>query len=226
MLLLWLSLFASPATGDVQVIPITHGSLILKWEEQVIHVDPWSRGNYDSQPQADLILITDLHGDHMDTDQIVAVSKENTVVVAPAAVQEVVTWAQILKNGESKSFRGIQVEALPMYNLERGPSAGRLYHVKGRGNGYVLTLGETRVYISGDTACIPEMKALQEIDIAFICMNLPYTMTPQEAATCVDAFRPKVVYPYHYRGSDTEAFKQAVTAPDVEVILVDWYPKR
>ncbi len=118
---------------------------------------------------------------------------------------------------------GIQIQAVPMYNLKRGPEAGKLYHTKGRGNGYILTFGDRRIYISGDTECIPEMKDLKDIDAAFVCMNLPYTMTPEEAAGCVNAFKPEVVYPYHYRDSDMDAFKRAVTAPGVKVELLDWY---
>ena len=211
------------AGGEVQVVPITHASLVLQWDGKVIHVDPWSRGNYEGQPKADLILITDSHGDHMDLKQIAEVSKDDTEVIAPLVVQETVTQAQVLKNGESTTVMGIGIDALPMYNLERGPDPGRLYHPKGRGNGYVLTLGDTRVYISGDTACTPEMKQLKDIDIAFVCMNLPYTMPPEEAAECVNTFKPGIVYPYHSRGSDLEAFKNAVTEPGVEVRILDWY---
>jgi L-ascorbate metabolism protein UlaG (beta-lactamase superfamily) len=213
------------ASADVEIVPISHASLILQWENSVIHVDPVSRGNYEGQPKADIILLTDVHGDHLDLKQIDAVSKEDTVIVAPLTVQETVTAAEVLRNGETTSIGDIEIEALPMYNLKRGPSPGRLYHVKGRGNGYVITFGETRVYISGDTACIPEMKALRNIDIAFLCMNLPYTMSPDEAGECVNAFQPSVVYPYHHRGSDLEAFKKAVTAPGVEVKILNWYPE-
>jgi L-ascorbate metabolism protein UlaG (beta-lactamase superfamily) len=151
------------------------------------------------------------------------VSKNDTVIIAPLVVQETVTQAQVVKNGESTTVLEIGIDAVPMYNLERGPDPGTLYHPKGRGNGYVLTLGETRVYISGDTECTSEMKQLKDIDIAFVCMNLPYTMTPEEAAECVNTFKPGIVYPYHSRGSDLEAFKNAVTAPEVEVRILDWY---
>jgi len=218
-----LSMLSTLAGEDVRIIPITHASLILTWEGKTIHVDPWSRGDYEGQPKADLILITDSHGDHMDLKQIAEVSKEDTVILAPLAVQATVTQAEVLKNGESTTMMGIGIEAVPMYNLKRGPDPGRLYHPKGRGNGYILTLGETRVYISGDTACTPEMKQLKDIDIAFVCMNLPYTMPPEEAAECVNAFKPAVVYPYHSRGSDLEVFKKAVTAPGVDVRVLDWY---
>ena len=216
-------LLTPPTVGDVEIVPITHGSLILKWQGKVIHVDPWSRGNYKGQPAADLILVTDIHGDHMDPAQIAKVSKADAVIVAPAAVQKTVRQARILNNGEQTDVLGVKIEAVPMYNLKRGPRAGELYHTKGRGNGYVLTLGDQRIYISGDTACIPEMRQLADIDIAFVCMNLPYTMTPEEAARCVNAFKPKVVYPYHYQGSDLNAFKEVVTSAGVAVRILDWY---
>jgi L-ascorbate metabolism protein UlaG (beta-lactamase superfamily) len=222
----WLFFGVFNLTGlaaGVEVIPIHHGSLILKWQEKVIYVDPWSRGDYTGQPPADLILITDIHGDHMDPEQISRVRKDETVIVAPAAVQKTVSEARVLSNGETIRPLGIQVEGIAMYNLKRGPEAGQLYHTRGRGNGYILTFGKERVYISGDTECIPEMKALQDIDLAFVCMNLPYTMTPEEAAECVNSFRPKAVYPYHFRGSDVKVFERMVTAEGVEVRILDWY---
>lgn len=208
--------------SEVEVIPITHGSVVLKWQGKVIHVDPWSRGSYEGIPAADLILITDIHADHMDPQQIAKNRKEGTIIVAPEAVQRTVTDARLLRNGERTSALGIEIEAVPMYNLARGPEPGQLYHTQGRGNGYVLTLGRERFYFSGDTECIPEMKALRKIDAAFVCMNLPYTMTPEEAAACVNAFQPKVVYPYHHRGSDLEAFRKALS-PDIQVRILKWY---
>lgn len=223
-LLLLLPFFIlSPSVDDVEIVPITHGSLILKWENKVVHIDPWSKGNYQGQPQADLILVTDIHGDHMDAEQIEKVSKSGTVVIAPAAVQQTVKQAQIMSNGEEKTIMGIQIQAVPMYNIKRGPEEGKLYHPKGRGNGYILTFGNRRIYISGDTECIPEMEKLKNIDAAFVCMNLPYTMTPEEAAGCVNSFKPGIVYPYHYRDSDMDAFQKAVTASEVKVELLDWY---
>ena len=212
------------SSGDIRITPVTHGSLMLEFGGKVIHVDPWGRGDYSGLPKADLILITDIHGDHMDPKMVKELSKESTVVVAPAAVAKTVTQAQVVANGESRSVEGIQLDAVPMYNLVRGPSPGTLYHDKGRGNGYVLTLGGKRLYLSGDTECTPEMKALKNIDVAFLCMNLPYTMTPEEAAGCVAAFRPKVVYPYHYRGSDLGKFSAALKEEKgIEVRLREWY---
>ncbi len=222
-LLLLLTLLSSTGEEDVDIVPITHGSVVLKWQGKTIYIDPWSRGNYEGIPPADLILITDIHGDHMDPEQIAKSRKAETVIIAPSSVQETVTEAKVLNNGESTEVLGITIEAVPMYNQRRGPQPGKLYHAKGRGNGYVLTLGKQRLYLSGDTECIPEMKELQTIDVAFICMNLPYTMTPEEAAECVNVFKPRVVYPYHYRGSDPNVFKKSVTYPGIEVRILDWY---
>ncbi len=211
--------------GDLRVRPILHGSVQLEHGDLVVHVDPWSRGDYSDAPKADLILVTDIHGDHLDAEAIENLRQDGTALVAPAAVIEKLGWGTVLANGETREVAGVQIEAVPMYNLKRGPEEGSLYHDKGRGNGYVLTMGDQRVYLAGDTACIPEMKALQEIDVAFVPMNLPYTMTPQEAAECVAAFRPKIVYPYHYRGSDLALFEAGLAeVPDVEVRIREWYP--
>ena len=221
--LLLLSLLFLPTEGQVEITPITHGSVVLTWQNKTIYVDPWSRGNYENIPPADLILITDIHADHLDPEQIAKVRKPGTRIIAPAAVQKTVTDAQILNNGETTEVIGIRIEAIPMYNLQRGPQPGQLYHTKGRGNGYILTFGNERIYLSGDTECIPEMKQLRDIDVAFVCMNLPYTMTPEEAAGCVNVFKPKVVYPYHYGESDLSAFQEAVTDPGIQVRILDWY---
>lgn len=212
------------AAGDLVITPVHHGSLMLQFGGKVIHIDPWSQGNYSSLPRADYILITDIHGDHMDKAMVEKLKKESTVILAPAAVAKTILEAQVISNGEKKKLGEIEVEAVPMYNLQRGPQPGAFYHTKGRGNGYVLTLGGKRLYISGDTEAIPEMKALKNIDLAFVCMNLPYTMTPEEAAAGVKAFRPKVVYPYHHRGSDTNAFAAALKdEKGIEVRLRAWY---
>lgn len=212
------------AKGPLKITPIKHASLMLEFDDKVIHIDPWSQGDYTGLPKADLILITDIHGDHMDPAKVKEIKKDNTVIVAPAAVAKTVTGATIIGNGESKTIEGIQIEAVAMYNLVRGPSQGKFFHDKGRGNGYILTLGGKRIYISGDTECIPEMKNLRNIDVAFVCMNLPYTMTPDEAAECVKAFKPKIVYPYHYRDSDLNMFSNALKSEKgIEVRLGKWF---
>ncbi len=214
----------STPQGDIRITPIRHASLMIQMGEGVIHIDPWSQGNYSGLPPARLILITDIHGDHMDPKALATVKADSTKILAPAAVKEKITEAETIGNGETKTVEGIKIEAVPMYNLQRGPKPGAFYHDKGRGNGYVLTLGGKRLYFSGDTECVPEIKALKNIDVAFITMNLPYTMPPEEAAECVKAFRPKIVYPYHYRGSDLKVFESALKGEKgIEVRIRDWY---
>ncbi len=146
--------------GDVSITPIQHGSVMLEIDGKIWHVDPWSGGDYSSRPKADVILITDIHGDHMDPKAIAAIKKSTTVIVAPQAVSETVTEAKAVGNGERITVSGVEIEAVPMYSLTRGPEAGKLYHDKGRGNGYVLNVGNKRIYFSGDTEAVPEMKAL------------------------------------------------------------------
>ena len=215
----------STSKGTVKITPINHASLMIEGGGKVIHVDPYSQGNYDGLPQADIILITDIHGDHMDPKAVAKVQKPGTMIFAPDAVAKTITAATVINNGGTKMAGDWKIEAVPMYNLKRGPAEGKLYHDKGRGNGYVLTYGGKRIYISGDTEGTPEMKALKNIDVAFVCMNLPYTMPPEEAAEAVRVFKPKTVYPYHYRGSDLKVFETALAGSGVEVKLLDWYYK-
>jgi L-ascorbate metabolism protein UlaG (beta-lactamase superfamily) len=210
------------SAGPVRFAPIQHASLILEAGGKVIYVDP-ALGNYEGLPKADLILITDIHGDHLAAAVLAKLRKPGTVIFAPEAVAKTVTDATVIRNGESRTWEHWNIQAVPMYNLKRGPAAGKFYHDKGRGNGYVLTYGGKRFYFSGDTEDIPEMRALRNIDVAFVCMNLPYTMTPEEAAAAVRAFHPKTVYPYHYRGSDTEAFAKALAGTGIDVRLRNWY---
>lgn len=211
----------STASGPLQIVPIQHASLILKAGGKILYVDP-AQGSYDGLPEADYILITDIHGDHMAPAIVDKLRKPGTVILAPKAVAAQVTGCTVISNGESKTIGPFQVEAVPMYNL----TAERLqYHSKGRGNGYVLTYGGKRFYFSGDTEGTPEMKALRHIDVAFVCMNLPFTMTPAEAAVAVRAFHPAVVYPYHYRGQDVTLFAKALAGSGIDVRLRDWYGK-
>lgn len=215
----------STSAGPVKITPLYHASLLIEGGDRRIYVDPAKPANFNGLPSADLILITDIHGDHMDTDSISAISKSGTQIMAPPAVVKTVTTASPISNGETRKWDGWTIEAIPMYNLKRGPSAGMLYHDKGRGNGYVLTYGGKRFYFSGDTENIPEMRALKSIDVAFVCMNLPYTMPPDEAAEAVKAFHPKVVIPYHYRGSDLSVFQKDLQGTGIEVRILDWYPQ-
>jgi len=216
--------FATSA-GPVKITPLYHASTLIEAGGKVIYLDPAKPANFAGQPKADLVLITDIHGDHMDPASLTAVSKPGTEILAAPAVVSTVTAAKPIANGESKKWQGWTIEAIPAYNLTRGPAPGKLFHDKGRGNGYVLTYGGVRFYFSGDTEGVPEMRALKNIDVAFVCMNLPYTMPPEEAADAVKAFHPKVVIPYHYRGSDLAIFQKKLEGTGIEVQLIDWYPK-
>jgi L-ascorbate metabolism protein UlaG (beta-lactamase superfamily) len=227
---------ASPDTikadkGDISVVPIEHATFVLKWNGKTIFVDPTKGGDaFKEHGKPDLILVTDIHGDHFDPKTLGAVRTSDAVLVVPAAVADKMGAdkgaAKVLANGEKTKVGDIEVEAIPMYNLT--PERKNM-HPKGRGNGYVVTMGGKRIYISGDTEDIPEMRELKNIDVAFVCMNLPYTMDVEHAADAVLGFKPKVVYPYHYRGkeqmSDVEDFKKRVNAKNasIEVRLLKWY---
>jgi L-ascorbate metabolism protein UlaG (beta-lactamase superfamily) len=217
----------STSDGDLIIHPINHATLALGWRGQVIYVDPVGGAKrFEELPPPGLILVTDIHGDHLDVPTLSAVAADKTRLIVPKAVAEklpsaLAQKAIVLTNGQSTSTLDIKVEAVPMYNTT--PERLR-FHNRSRGNGYVVTLGGKRVYFSGDTEDIPEMRALTGIDVAFICMNLPYTMTEEQAASAVREFKPKIVYPYHYRGSDLEKFKKLVgTDSGVEVRWRDWY---
>jgi L-ascorbate metabolism protein UlaG (beta-lactamase superfamily) len=211
------------AGGDITIQPINHATLQIVHAGHVIDVDPVGQGNYSGLAAPDIILVTDIHGDHLDPATVAKLKKADTKVVAPAAAAAKLDGAIVMKNGDKQTVAGIAIEAVPMYNLTRGPSAGQLYHDKGRGNGYIVTLGDKRLYFAGDTECTPEMRELQNIDVAFVPMNLPYTMPPSEAADCVKAFKPKIVYPYHYRGSDLNQFSSALKGTGIDVRIRDWY---
>ena len=215
----------STSAGPVKITPLYHASTLIEAGGKTIYLDPAKPTRFSGLPKADLILITDIHGDHMDPDSIKDISKAGTEIFAAPAVVATVTSAKPIANGETESWQGWTIEAIPAYNLKRGPEPGKFFHDKGRGNGYVITYGGKRFYFSGDTEGVPEMRALKNIDVAFVCMNLPYTMPPEEAADAVKAFHPKIVIPYHYRGSDLAVFKKGLEGTGIEVRLLDWYPK-
>jgi len=208
--------------GVLKITPIMHASMFIEAGGQVVAVDP-AMGNYSSSPKADLILITDIHPDHLVRDNIDLLHKASTTIIIPEAAKGDVPFGEVMKNGESKTIGAWTIQAVPMYNLKRGPGPGQLYHDKGRGNGYIVTYGGMRIYIAGDTEGIPEMRALKNIDVAFIPMNLPYTMPPEEAADAVKAFHPKVVYPYHYGDSNLTIFANALKGTGIDVRLRNWY---
>jgi len=192
------------SAGPVEVTFIGHGTLMLEFDGKVIHVDPASQyADYSKMPQADIILITHHHSDHFEAQAMMYLRAAKTKVILTELCAQKVAHGTIMKNGDTEMVDGIEVEAVPAYNIVHKLSTGALYHPKGEGNGYVLTFGDTRIYIAGDTENTPEMKALKDIDYAFLPMNLPYTMTPEMVADAAEAFRPKVLYPYHYSETDT-----------------------
>ena len=210
---------------DLIIHPVNHASFVMTWGPHPIYVDPVGGAEmYDGLPRPHIILVTDIHGDHLNAETLTALATGPARIIAPPAVaeqlpEELQSRTTVIANGEHTDFMGMSFEAIPMYNTTQD----RLqYHTKGRGNGYVATIGGKRIYISGDTEDIPEMRALQNIDVAFICFNLPYTMTEEQAASAVRAFHPTVVYPYHYRGSDVDKFTQLVGNAS-EVRVGAWY---
>lgn len=213
--------------ASVAVHPISHASLYLDWGGTIIVVDPTGGAEaFAAAGTPALILITHEHGDHLDPETLAALPG-NAPIVAPPSVAEKLPEAlaartTVIGNGESTELAGVTIDAIPAYNT----TADRLqYHPEGRDNGYVLSNGDLRVYVAGDTEDIPEMRALTDIDLAFVPMNLPFTMDEEQASDGVAAFGPRVVYPYHYRGTDTQRFADLMAEknPDVEVRLHDWY---
>ncbi|WP_299222449.1 MBL fold metallo-hydrolase [uncultured Aquimarina sp.] len=219
--------------SDLKIIPITHATAVLEYKGKTIYIDPTGGATaFKSQNLPDIVLITDIHGDHMNIETLDSLDLSKSKLIVPQAVAEKLpaNYTEklvIINNGEVKDVDGISIEAIPMYNLRE---EALKFHDKGRGNGYVITLGDERLYFSGDTEDIPEMRALKNIDKAFVCMNLPYTMTVESAADAVLEFKPKQIYPYHYRGteglSDVTKFKEIVNKGDdaIHVIQLDWYP--
>jgi L-ascorbate metabolism protein UlaG (beta-lactamase superfamily) len=193
------------AQGDLVITCIGHGTLMMSFGGKIIHIDPVSQmADYSQLPQADLILITHEHSDHLDLKAIEKIKTGKTAFVITGNIAKQVRDGIVLKNGEEKIIAGFLIEAVPAYNLVHMRSPGVPYHAQGVGNGYIITFGDKRVYIAGDTENTPEMKNLRNIDIAFLPMNLPYTMTPEMVADAAKAFLPKILYPYHYGKTDTQ----------------------
>jgi L-ascorbate metabolism protein UlaG (beta-lactamase superfamily) len=225
----------STPRGPLEVIPIDHATFVLRWAGKTIYVDPvGGAGRFEDLPPPDFVLLTDIHGDHLDAPTLKAVTKEKTVLVLPKAAEEALLKTnptlgrlprKVLGYGEKAKYEELGIEAVPAYNTT---ADRKKFHEKGRGNGYVLDFARTRVYISGDTEDIPEMRKLRGIEVAFLCMNLPYTMTMEQAASAVLEFKPRIVYPYHSKGQDTTKFKALVEekSKEIDVRLRDWYPKR
>jgi L-ascorbate metabolism protein UlaG (beta-lactamase superfamily) len=193
----------STSAGDLEITFIGHGTLIFKFNGKVIHADPFSKlADYSKLPKANIILVTHHHGDHLDLPAIDKIRDEKTNIIYTELGAEKLAGGIILKNGESKTVDGIKIESFPAYNIVHKRDNGEPFHEKGTCNGYVVSFGDKKVYIAGDTENTPEMKALKGIDVAFLPMNLPYTMTPEMVADAAKAFKPKILYPYHYGDTD------------------------
>lgn len=217
---------------SLKITPISHASAVLEFNNTTIYLDPTGGSKaFSNFRKPNYIVITDIHGDHLNLKTLQALDLKETTIIAPKAVADKIPSLQkkkliILNNGETKSTSNFKIDAIPMYNLRE---EALKFHPKGRGNGYVFTINNKRIYFSGDTEDILEMRNLKNIDKAFICMNLPYTMTVESAADAVLSFKPKQVYPYHYRGtnglSDVKKFKKIVTKknPSIEVVQWNWY---
>ncbi|MFH0960264.1 MAG: MBL fold metallo-hydrolase [Pseudomonadota bacterium] len=207
--------------GDLEITLIGHGTLMFKFNGKVFHVDPWSKlADYSKLPKADVIVITHEHQDHLDVDTINKISTNKTVIVCNEKAHQKVPQGQVMKYGATKDVNGVAIEAVPAYNMVHMRKPGEPYHPKGVGNGYIFTFGDKRVYVAGDTENTPEMKKLENIDVAFLPMNLPYTMTPEMVADAAKVFKPKVLYPYHTGDTDLSKLTGLMKGTDgVEVRL-------
>ena len=205
--------------GPLKMTFIGHGSLMLTFEGKIIHVDPFSRlADYATLPKADMIIMTHEHRDHLDPVALKSVRTDNSNVILTPICAKSVDGGVVMKNGDVQTVDGLKIEAVPAYNLVHMRSEGVPYHPKGSGNGYVITFGDKRIYLAGDTENIPEMKSLKNIDCAFLPMNLPYTMTPAMVADAAKAFKPKILYPYHFGNTDTSELATLMKdTPEVEV---------
>lgn len=191
--------------GIVEMHFIGHGSLMFKVNGYVIYFDPVrSSGNYDFLPKADIILVTHEHGDHLDVKLLDTLKKQGTLLFCNANSSAKVSWAMIMKAGDRQEINNIIIEAVPAYNIVNERAPGQPFHPKDSGLGYVLTIGGKRFYVAGDTENTPEMKALKNITVAFLPMNLPYTMTPEMVADAARSFKPEILYPYHFGETNTD----------------------
>jgi L-ascorbate metabolism protein UlaG (beta-lactamase superfamily) len=207
------------SAGDLEITFIGHGSLMCRFNEMIIHIDPVSdMGDYGHLPTADIIMVTHNHYDHFDSETVKILRKERTELVISEDCAKDTEGGIVMKNGDTREIKGLIVEAVPAYNIKHMSSPGNPFHPKGVGNGYIITFGDKKVYIAGDTENIPEMEQLSGIDIAFLPMNLPYTMTPEMTADAALKFKPKILYPYHFGDTDTGRLIELLKGyPEIEI---------
>jgi len=209
----------STSSGDLKITFIGHGTLLFAFNEKIIHIDPYGRlANYSTLPKADIILITHEHGDHFDLKVIKTLRTEKTSLVITKNCAKDISGGIVLKNGDVQTVQGLKIEAVPAYNIVHKRGNGEPFHPQGIGNGYIITFANKRIYVAGDTENIPEMEELGEIDIAFLPMNLPYTMTPEMVAGVARMIQPQILYPYHYGNTDTSKLVELLKDDkDIEV---------
>lgn len=210
------------SNGVVEMWFLGHGTLMLTFNGKVIHIDPYSSvADYDALPKADLVLITHQHGDHLDLKAVDKIRKSSTVIICNALSSPQLPGAKVMNNGDKDNEGDISVEAVPAYNIKNERAPGKPYHPSGEGNGYVITLGGRKIYVAGDTENIPEMAKLKDIYVAFLPMNLPYTMTPEMVAEAVKMFNPAILYPYHYGNTDAGLLLPLIDRKKTEVRIRD-----
>jgi L-ascorbate metabolism protein UlaG (beta-lactamase superfamily) len=205
--------------GELEITFLGHGSLLFHYGEKNVYVDPFSRvADYSTLPKADVILITHEHRDHLDPAALAQIRKETTSVVHTVLCEGAIEAGMAMRNGDMEAVQGLGVEAIPAYNVLHTRETGDPFHRCGDGNGYILTFGDLRVLVAGDTENTPELKALRDIDVAFLPMNLPYTMTPEMVADAALAIRPKILYPYHFGDTDPSRLVALLRDhPEIEV---------
>ncbi len=210
------------SAGDVELFFIGHGSLMFRHGGYVIHIDPVSSsGSYEGLPAADLILVTHEHYDHLDPELIGKLRKKETVLICNPASAPKMPGCRIMKSGDRTIINNVTIEAVPAYNIVHERAKGQPFHPRGSGNGYVISIADKRFYVAGDTENIPEMKNLRNIDVAFLPMNLPYTMTPAMVADAAKAFKPAILYPYHYGDTNTAEIVRLLKDTGTEVRIRD-----
>lgn len=195
----------------INITLFKHASLAIEYDGLEIYVDPVTKvGNtqidYSSMPKADYILITHEHGDHLDPNAIAELSKPSTQIILNATSEKQIGKGEIIGNNQSMDLKdGIKLESVPAYNTTPGREK---FHPKGNGNGYILNIDGERIYIAGDTEDIPEMGDIKNIDLAFLPVNQPYTMTIDQAEKAALTIKPKILIPYHFSNTPIEQLKQ------------------
>lgn len=208
--------------GELKITFLGHGSLYFEFGGKIIHVDPYGEvADYSRLPKADIVIVTHEHHDHLDPAALKNIRTQKTKIVMTASCAQEIKDGIVMKNGDERTIDGLHIRAVPAYNVLHKRDNGQPYHPRGTGNGYVLTFGDMRIYVAGDTENIPEMEEIGDIDVAFLPMNLPYTMTPEMVADAVRTLRPGIVYPYHFGQTDTARLEQLLEGEGIEVRIRD-----